>query len=435
MTEEFLHYLWRFRLFQPELTTVSGENLTVIHPGDYNRDGGPDFFNARLRIGKTMWAGNVEIHLQASDWYRHHHEVDHAYNNVILHVVDSFDKDVYDKGSQPIPVLEVKGKYSENLFCRYRNLQDADLWVPCRNLLEVEDVGEFVLWAPSLAVERLLERNTSIRQMLHYTKWDWEEVFSQLLASALGLKVNAYAFELLAKSVPLKILLQHRSNLSIIEALLFGQAGLLNDDMKETYPQQLLQTYRFYQNKYNLKPLQSGIWKFLRMRPVNFPTIRISQLAAMIHAETIFFDDQLITRSLSDWMKRVQVTASSYWDTHYTFDKISVKQVKILGKMSASLLVINAVIPFLFCYGREKNRPLYLEKAIALLEEIPGEKSSLITNWKEIGMPVENALNTQALKQLKSAYCDKKRCLDCRIGARLLTPQPPKRGVSPLQGI
>ncbi len=420
MTEEFLHYLWRFRLFQPELKTVTGEILTVIHPGEHNRDGGPDFFNARLRIGKTIWAGNVEIHLQASDWYRHHHEVDHAYNNVILHVVDSFDADVFGEGSQPIPVVEVKHKYPESLLCRYLNLQGTDLWIPCRNILEVADVGEFVLWAPALAVERLVERSASIRQLLYYTRWDWEGVFFQLMASALGLKVNAHAFELLAKSLPLKLLLRHRTNFFILEALLFGQAGLLKDHMKETYPKQLLQTYRFYRDKYNLEPLKRGVWKFLRMRPGNFPTIRISQLAAMIHGDKSLFEGELITRSLSDWMQSVHVTASSYWDTHYIFDKISVKQVKSLGEMSAYLLVINAVIPFLFLYGREKNLPLYLEQAVALLEEIPGEKSSLITNWKEIGMLTENALYTQALKQLKRAYCDKKRCLDCRIGARLL---------------
>ncbi|MBC8316116.1 MAG: DUF2851 family protein [Bacteroidetes bacterium] len=420
MTEEFLHYLWRFRLFHPELKTVAGENLTVIHPGEHNRDGGPDFFNARLQIGNTIWAGNVEIHLQASDWYKHHHEVDHAYKNVILHVVDSFDVDVFTEGSKPIPVVEVKYQYRESLLSRYRNLQGTKLWIPCRNIMEVADVGEFVLWAPALAVERLLERSASVRQLLHYSKNDWEGVFFQLLATAFGLKVNAHAFELLAKSLPLKLLLRHRTNFFILEALLFGQAGLLEDQLRETYPQQLLQTYRFYQNKYNLESLQKGIWKFLRMRPGNFPTIRISQLAAMIHGDSNLFDGELISRSLSDWMQGIQATASSYWDTHYTFDKISVKQAKNLGEGSAYLVVINAVTPFLFVYGREKNLPLYLEHAVTLLEEIPGEKSSLVTNWKEIGMPTENALYTQALKQLKSAYCEKKRCLECRIGARLL---------------
>ena len=191
--------------------TVSGETLKVIHPGDYNRDGGPDFFNARLQIGKTTWAGNVEIHLQASDWYRHHHEGDHAYNNVILHVVDSFDAEVFDERSQPIPVVEIKDKFSTSVLNRYRNLRGANMWVPCRNILEDENIEEFALWVPALAVERLLDRSAAIRQMLYYTKWNWHWVFFQLLASGLGLKVNAYAFELLAKSLSLKTLLRHRT--------------------------------------------------------------------------------------------------------------------------------------------------------------------------------------------------------------------------------
>jgi len=420
ITEEFLQYLWRFRLLQTPLFCVSGEPVMVIHPGEHNRDGGPDFINARIQIGGTLWAGNVEIHLRASDWFRHLHQEDPAYQNVILHVVDIFDRDVKGVGVQPIPALEVRKNYPVSLATTYEALRSANRWIPCQNIIEEFDPSFFRLWAPALVVERLTARMKTIRTWLDFSDHHWDELAYQVFAGALGCKINTQPFELLARSTPLRLLLRHRDQLPVLEALLFGQAGLLDSSFTGSYPKELLRTYLFYKDKYALKPLERGIWKFLRLRPVNFPTIRISQLAYLIHQRSGFQESLLENLPLSAWMESLQASASPYWDTHYTFDRESACQVKNLGNNSIHLMLINGIAPLLFLYGVEKNLTFFCERALSHLEEIPGEKSSLISSWSQLGMPVDHALFTQALKQLKCAYCDRKRCLECRIGARLL---------------
>ncbi|MFH1297746.1 MAG: DUF2851 family protein [Bacteroidota bacterium] len=420
MTEELLHYLWRFRLLQAPLFCVAGEPVVIIQPGEYNRDGGPDFLNARIQVGKTLWAGNVEIHLRASDWFRHRHQEDPAYHNVILHVVDTCDREVIGAGDQPIPVLEVRNNYPVALTTTYETLRSTHRWIPCQHLIAEVDSTIFRLWAPALVVERLQARIKTITTWLAFSENHWDEVGYQVLAGALGSKVNAHPFELLARSAPLRLLLRHRDQLSILEAMLFGQAGILDPSFTEAYPRELLRTYLFYRDKYSLRPLEKGTWKFLRLRPINFPTIRISQLASIIHRKAGFPESLLENLPVSFWMESLQATASSYWDTHFTFDRISTFQVKNLGTKAIHLLLINGIVPLLFLYGTEKNLVFFRERALALLEEISGERNSMISSWEQLGMPVNHALFTQALKQLKSSYCDQKRCLECRIGARLL---------------
>ena len=419
MTEDFLHYLWRSRLLQTPLFCVSGEPVMVIHPGEHNRNGGPDFINARVQIGRTLWAGNVEIHLRASDWFRHMHHKDPAYQNVILHVVDTCDKEVVGAGNQPIPVLEIRRNYPTALTARYKALQSAKQWVPCQNLMEDVDPSIFRLWAPALVVERLVTRTIRIRMWLNYTKNRWDELGYQVIASAMGSKINTQPFELLARSIPLKILLRHRDQVPVLEGLLFGQAGLLDPSFSGKYPKELLRTYNFYKDKYSLKPLEKGTWKFLRLRPVSFPTIRISQFAEILHQNWSFHESLQENLHVSDWKRIYRVKASRYWDSHYTFGRESASRVKWLGTNTIHLLLINGIVPLLFLYGTEKGLTRYSERALSLLEEIPGEKNSLVTSWSLLGMPADNALFTQALKQLKSAYCDRKRCLDCRIGAKI----------------
>lgn len=398
---------------------MTGEQVEIIHPGEYNRDGGPDFINARLRIDGTLWAGNVEIHIRASDWFRHGHQDDAAYHNVILHVVDNYDREILDKENQTIPCVELKECYPVNLVETYEALLSGKQWIPCQNMLQEIDPSLFRLWAPALAIERLSRRAGSAGTWLSHSENRWDEVAFQLIASAMGNKINAQPFELLARATPLRILQRHRDQVTVIEALLFGQAGFLDPSFPGSYPAELLEMYRFYTAKYSLKPLEKGIWKFLRLRPVNFPAIRISQLAAIIHQRGGFQDCLRENFSIQDWMEMLQVSASVYWDTHYTFERESASRVKRVGADAVYLLLINGIAPLLYLYGSEKNQTQHLERTISLLEEIPPESNRIIASWTQFDMPAENALHTQALKQLKDSYCDKKRCLECRIGAKL----------------
>jgi len=424
LSEAFLHYLWRFRLLQSPLHCVTGEPVQIIHPGEYNGDGGPDFINARIRIGGTLWAGCVEIHLRASDWFRHGHQTDPAYNNVILHVVDRCDKAVAGPGNQPIPCLEICGKYPSRLLATYQALLGARHWIPCQNMLAGAELSLFRLWAPALVFEKLYARALTLRRWMHASEHSWDELAYQMVASAFGNQINAQPFELLARATPYRILRRHRDQVHVLESLLFGQAGLLDPSCRENYPSELLRWYHFYRDKYGLNPIEQGIWKFLRLRPPNFPTIRISQLADLIHRNESFHEQLENNLSLKSWNGLFQATASLYWDSHYTFERVSAESIKRLGQNAVHLILINGVVPLLFFKGIEQERPGSVERALSLLDEIPGEKNSLTSRWSELGIPSGNALFSQALKHLKQAYCDQKRCLDCRIGTSLLKNHP-----------
>jgi hypothetical protein len=420
MNEQFLAYLWKYRYFSPDLKTESGDPLTILHPGDQNSDSGPDFFNARLRIGSTTWAGNVEIHVNASDWYRHGHHTDPAYDRVILHVVYEPDRSVYHQNGVPVQTLLIRNQFPPWIFERYQQMMLEKQWIPCGNQLVYTDHLGFRMWAPALAVERLEYKTTSIRKLLSGCGNDWEEAFYRHLAGSFGFKINSIAFELLAKSLPLKIVRQHCDNMFQLEALLFGQAGMLTNHFSDLYPKELLREYRFLSSKYNLNPVSGGIWKFLRLRPSNFPTIRISQFASFLgHTKALFFN-LIEGGSLYKAISLLKLTASDYWNTHYVFDKPALERNKTMGPSGIRLIMINGLAPFLFFYGLEKDQPGIGEGVLAFLEKVSGENNFDIDRWKEVGFPVDNAVQSQALLHLKHFYCDKKRCLDCRIGNSLL---------------
>jgi len=421
MNEEFLHYLWKYRLLDPELRTSSGENLAVLHPGEHNTDGGPDFFNARIRIGSTVWAGNVEIHVNASDWYRHRHEKDHAYDNVILHTV--YEKDVVVSGhaGEEIPTLVMKGHFPEYIYDRYRDFLENLRWIPCQGAIGDVDPFVFEQWIPALAVERLEEKTGSLRRSLETCSYDWDETFYRNLARAFGFRINAQPFELLSGSLPWKLLQKHRDNLFQLEALLFGQAGMLRAEFSEEYPRLLQQEYRFLAGKYGLESIPVSLWKFLRLRPSNFPTIRIAQLAALVHRSDNLFTAILDAKDPGSVAGFFAVNASAYWDSHFLFGKLSTSKTKTVGSSSVGLLIINLVAPFLFLYGEVKTLPWYKEKGLTFLEILPPEANADVDRWKEMGIPVPDALHSQALLHLKSIYCNKKRCLECRIGGQLLS--------------
>jgi len=420
MNEMFISWIWGHRQLDRELRTESGEPLVVLHPGDPNRDSGPDFFNARLRIGDTTWAGNVEIHVVSSDWYRHGHDADPAYDRVILHVVHDADRPVFQRNGEPVQTLVIRGKYPASIHDRYRKMMSGQDWIPCiRQLDPGQDFG-FGLWAPALAVERLESKSEAIKHQMTACGNDWEEAFYRHLAASFGFRTNSMPLELLAKSLPLKVIRRHCSSVFQVEALLFGQAGMLGKPFSDEFPQKLKKEYQFLRGKYDLKPLEDGLWKFLRLRPANFPTIRISQLAGFICRMEARFTGLLETGSLHEIGKALDIPASAYWDDHYLFDRLSASRSKKMGEQSLNLLMINGVAPFLFHYGREKGLPAICESILEFLSLAPGERNEQTERWRRAGFGAGNALHSQALLHLKRNYCDMKRCLECRVGVRVL---------------
>ena len=415
MTESFLHYLWKYRMLNPGLAAVSGETITILYPGDHNRDGGPDFINARIRIGETVWAGNVEIHVSGSDWYRHNHQSDNAYDNIILHVVYNNDVVVTDRRNNPVTTLVVQGSFPVKIFERYEGLLRNRLWIPCEKLIGGLDPVHFERWAPSLAVERLEEKTGIIRKSWEECRNGWNEAFWRNLARCFGFKINASPFEMLAETLPLKILVKHRNSLFQLEALLYGQSGMLAEKFRDPYPVSLSKEFKFLGKKCSLQPLPGFLWQFLRLRPSNFPTVRIAQLAALIYTYEDLLGLVLGADTPGAIHEAFGIRASEYWDDHFMFDRGSVNHPKMLGSSSINLLILNFIIPFFFFYGKERGKPVYKEKGMQWLELIEGESNAEIGRLKKLGLAVDHALHTQALIQLKSRYCNRKRCLECRL--------------------
>jgi hypothetical protein len=421
LPEEFLQYIWENRLFYTDnLTTTTGERVEVVKTGQRNSDSGPDFFNAKIKIGETVWAGNVEIHKKSSDWQKHNHQNDMAYDSVILHVVETDDSPVKRANNKTIPTLLLK--YPERLRINYQNLLDAQTWIACQNQFHKVNPVVLQLGFNRLMIERLEDKTGEILERLEQNNNDWNETFYQVLAKMFGFKVNAIPFELLAKSLSLKTLAKHKNSLLQLEALLFGNAGLLNTQLLgDSYFLQLRNEYSFLYKKYKLKGIESHLWKFMRLRPGNFPTIRISQLAALIYRSHGLFSKIIEIDKIDELKKLFEVSASEYWNSHYNFNKLSKRNSKKrLGETSVNVLIINIVIPFLFVYGEKQNRDYLKNRALEFLEQLPPERNSIISNWKKLGIETRSAFETQALLQLKNIYCKKKKCLNCQIGVKIV---------------
>ena len=421
MPEEFLQYIWENKLFNSKnLNTTANETVEIIHPGQRNRDSGPDFFNAKIKIGETIWAGNVEIHKKASDWQQHNHHNDKAYDNVILHVVETADQEVTRSNGEIIPTLLLS--YPEHLQKNYQQLLDAKTWIPCENQFHKVNPVVLQLGFNRLMIERLENKTADIEDRLDLNSNNWNETFYQMLARMFGFRVNAVPFELLAKSLPMSILSKHKNNLFQLEALLFGNSGLLNEQLLgDDYYLELRKEYSFLYKKYNLAPIESHLWKFMRLRPVNFPTVRISQLAALIHRSSGLFSKIIEIENLKELKRLFKVKASEYWNDHYNFNKTTTKTIsKELGETAANTLIINVIIPFLFVYGEKQNKSALKNRALEYLEQLPPEKNSIITKWENLGIEPRSAFDTQALLQLKNIYCEKKKCLNCQIGVKLV---------------
>ncbi len=420
MKESVLHYIWQQRLFiSNDMKTTDGERIEVIDVGKMNTDAGPDFFNSKIKIGDTLWAGNIEIHSQSSDWFKHNHQTDKAYDSVILHIVKQADAEVYRADGGRIPQLELA--YSKQIETDYIQLISEQKWIPCAD--KIKFVPEIFIqsWKNTLLIERMEQKTDAIVAILDANNQHWEEAFYITLARNFGFGTNSQVFEQLAKVTPLSALSKHKNDLFQLEAILFGQSGLLEYSLTDEYLTNLKKEYDFMAAKFELKPLIASQWKLLRLRPDNFPHVRIAQFAALIHASSKLFS-KIIEKPELNYLNTIFNTKpSEYWQTHYTFANESTKKSKNLGQLSKNILYINTVIPFLFCYGNQKNNQEIKDKALELLEQIPEERNSIISGWKNLGLIVNTAYDSQALLHLKKNYCDDKKCLRCRIGHKILT--------------
>ena len=419
MTERLLQYIWQFQYFNLySLITEEGEELQVIHPGSFNTNQGPDFTDAKIKIHETVWAGSIEIHINTSDWKNHKHSGDKNYKNVILHVVWQHDTDLQLTCS----TFVLQDKVPKLLLGKYDELMNVDNFIACQKHIQQINTITWQSWKERLLIERLANRTQLIFHHLKKTNNHWEETFWWLLAKNFGVKLNSIAFEKIAQSVSINILAKHKDQIHQLEALLFGQAGLLDADFTEDYPILLQKEYQFLKKKYNLQKIESSLI-FLRMRPSNFPTIRLAQLAMLVHNSLHLFSKIKEAGDVKSIKQLLNVTANDYWHYHYTFDETSAFKKKKLGEQMIENILINTVVPILFAYGHYQNENIYKDKALQWLEDIKAEKNSITTGFAALQVENKTAFDSQALIQLKNEYCTKKRCLDCSIGNKLLRNQ------------
>lgn len=420
MKEDFLHYIWKFqKLTGSHFYCVHGENLQIRHPGIHNFQSGPDFFNAQLIIDNQFWAGNVEIHLKSSDWYVHRHEEDSAYENVILHVVWEHDMEIYRADNSPIATLVLKPYTSSLILNNYNKLFSKHRkWINCED--DFPTVDEFVIsnWLERLFIERLERKEFQIKKELQALKNHWEALLFRMLCKNFGLKINGESFLSLAHSIDFSII-QKATDIEQLEALFFGQVGLLNPEKQDAYYQNLRKEYAFLKHKYHLQNTSVIPPQFFRLRPPNFPTIRLAQLAALYIKFKNLFYQVIEAGSLEEFYQIFDLSASEYWDNHYNFEVSGAKRKKKLTKDFIHLLLINTIIPLKFIYARETGKDIS-EELLTLASSIPSEENSIIKKFNSIRKVSENAIHSQALIQLKTAYCDQNKCLDCAIGNHII---------------
>ena len=424
MNEDLLHFVWNSRRFLPRnLKTTAGHTVEILEFGRLNSDAGPDFLNARIRIEGTLWIGNVEMHLMASDWYRHGHQRDPAYDNVILHVVLGEDRQALRSDGSPIPCLELRQHLPEGLVSQYKRLLHTLDWVPCARQIQSIDPILINIWLEQLVVRRLEHKVNRLENVLQETRGDWNEAAYRLTATYLGGPVNKDPMEELAKRVPLIRLHRMNGNPMGQEALLLGQAGLLeNRDFTDEYPRKLQEEFAFLKKKFELQPMSGTSWKFSRMRPASFPELRIAQLAELVRRIPRLMGLWIETQTPFEAMKHMAAAPEGYWKTHYRLDseKGAVRE-KHLGSQTLHTLMINTATPLLFLFGKIQSQDQWKEKSIDWLCQLPPENNKITRQWKKLGISPDNAAQSQALIHLKRLYCEARACLQCQIGQKLLT--------------
>lgn len=420
MTERLLQFIWQMQYFnKTDLHTTANELLQIIHPGHLNNNQGPDFLEAGIRISTTTWAGNIELHVKASDWKLHRHDADKNYKNIILHVVWENDFTVQDEWGNDTPALVLQDRVSKILLQRYEELMYAQTIIPCSGSINIVPELIWNSWKARLAAERLQRKTQTVEQYLKETNGHWEEVFWWMLARNFGITVNSDAFEAIARSLPVGILTKHKNQIHQLESFLLGQAGLLDAGFDEEYPRMLQKEYLFYRKKYNFLPVHQPV-HFLRMRPGNFPCIRLAQLAKLIQRSSRLFSKVKSASTLAQLKGLLTVTANDYWHYHYRFDETSAFKEKVLGRQMIDNVIINTIVPVVFAYGYLQQEQSYKNKALQWLEGTTAEQNSITRQWAALGLTNASAHDSQAYIELTKAYCRNKNCLSCAAGAAIL---------------
>ena len=421
MQEDFLHYIWQYqKITTTALTTTQGNKLQVISVGEHNTNSGPDFYNSRILIGTQEWAGTVEIHLKASDWYVHKHQNDVAYDNVILHVVWENDIEIFDGNQNTLETLVLKNIVDKNLLNNYKQLLQRKNWINCEN--QIQSIDEFTMsfWKQKLLVQRLHRMAVGFQLVLDESQNNWEALLFHLLGRNFGLKINASAFSQLTRNISFNIFKKETSSISTLEALLYGQSNLLNELEVDEYYRALRKDYQFLKQKYRLQDSMVKL-QFFRMRPASFPTIRLSQFATLYSHHKNLFSKIIKAKTIDDIYELFCVSASNYWDTHYTFGKETIKRKKKISKSFIELLILNTIIPIKFMYAKSIGKDNF-EELVQLYRKLKPEKNSIVSKFKDLEAVVESSVDTQSLIELKTQYCNQHKCLHCEIGNKLLYP-------------
>lgn len=417
--EQLLHYVWKHKIFPlKELKTTTGQQVEVIDTGLANTDAGPVFFNAKLKLDGVLWIGNIEIHERSSDWFKHGHHADAGYNSVILHIASEIDTEISRSNGERIPQIQLI--CPEAVRTNYKELLETDSYPPCYRIIPSLPPFTAHSWMTALQMERFEQKATLLNERLKRCQGNWEDAFFITLARNFGFGLNGDAFETWAHQLPFRAVDKHRNDLFQIEAIFFGQAGILEDSDGDGYYLRLKKEYTYLQHKFGLIPMDASLWRFLRLRPANFPHIRIAQLACLYHRAYGLLSRIMETETLQGVRDILKGGTSEYWLTHYTFGGSSPSRPKTLSNTSLDLLIINTVVTFLYAYGLHKGNRVLCARAGSFLEELKAENNYITRMWEQCGMKASNAADSQALIQLKKEYCDKKKCLYCRIGYEYL---------------
>lgn len=417
--EQLLHYVWKHKIFPlKELKTTTGQQVEVIDTGLANTDAGPDFFNAKLKLDGVLWIGNIEIHERSSDWFKHGHHADAGYNSVILHIASEIDTEISRSNGERIPQIQLI--CPEAVRTNYKELLETDSYPPCYRIIPSLPPFTAHSWMTALQMERFEQKATLLNERLKRCQGNWEDAFFITLARNFGFGLNGDAFETWAHRLPFRAVDKHRNDLFQIEAIFFGQAGILEDSDGDGYYLRLKKEYTYLQHKFGLIPMDASLWRFLRLRPANFPHIRIAQLACLYHRAYGLLSRIMETETLQGVRDILKGGTSEYWLTHYTFGGSSPSRPKTLSNTSLDLLIINTVVTFLYAYGLHKGNRVLCARAGSFLEELKAENNYITRMWEQCGMKASNAADSKALIQLKKEYCDKKKCLYCRIGYEYL---------------
>ena len=423
MTESFLHYIWQYQYFKKdELRTSEGDVLEIFHPGIRNSHAGPDFSETKIRIGKLEWRGSIEIHIKASGWNDHHHSTDQAYEKVVLHVVWENDKPILRTDGSAMPTLELKNRVDLKYWDRYKKLFTSTESIPCaNNWHNVSGIIKLSMLERTL-LKRLESKAEGVKTLLSNNENDWEETCYQLLCKNFGFKVNAEPMLQLAEVLPFKILRKHLDQPMQLEALLFGQAGFLEKVKEDDYSRVLKREYHVLSNKYKLDEKQMNVvqWRFLRLRPANFPTVRLAQIASLLMSQKNLFSKIVESGSYKDLTDIFRTDQAEYWQQHYQPGKKSNTLVPSLGKSSIENILINTIAPLLTAYGQLHAEQIFIDRAVEILQHIPSEDNKIVREWSKLGHQVSTAFDSQGLIELYNDFCMKRRCLECTIGAHII---------------